>query len=50
MNFLRFELTPEMVSGVKDGSGLSVGIDHSNYQLAVTVDDETRDSLAGDLG
>jgi len=50
VHFLRFELTPEMVADVKDRSQLSVGIDHSSYQLEVIVDAATRDSLAGDLG
>lgn len=50
VHFLRFELTPEMVAEVKDGAGLSVGIEHSNYRVAVAADDATRESLAGDLG
>ena len=49
VHFLRFELAPDMVAGIEDGLGLSVGIDHPNYQLAVTVDDATRGSLAQDL-
>jgi hypothetical protein len=50
VHFLRFELTPEMVAGMKDGAGLSVGIEHSNYRVAVAAAAATRDSLAGDLG
>lgn len=49
VHFLRFELTPDMVAGMKDGTVLSVGIDHPKYQLAVTVDDVTHDALARDL-
>jgi hypothetical protein len=49
VHFLRFELGPEMVVGMKDGSGLSVGIDHPNYRFSVTVDDGARGSLARDL-
>ena len=49
VHFLRFELTPEMAAGMKAGEGLSVGIDHPNYQLAVTADDATRGALARDL-
>jgi len=50
VHFLRFELTPGMVSGMKEGADLSVGIDHPSYRFTVTVDHATRDSLAGDLG
>jgi len=50
VHFLRFELSPEMVSGMREGADLLVGIDHSSYRFTVTVDNETRDSLAGDLG
>ncbi len=32
VHFLRFELTPEMVSAVKQGAQVSVGIDHPNYR------------------
>jgi len=49
VHFLRFELTPEMVASMKAGEGLSVGIDHPNYRLAVTADDATRGALARDL-
>jgi len=50
VHFLRFELSPDMVAAVKAGAGISVGIDHSSYRLATTVDPATRDSLAADLG
>jgi len=49
VHFLRFELTPEMVAGMKSGAALEVGIDHPNYQLAVTAEQATRDALAQDL-
>ena len=49
VHFLRFELTPEMVASMKAGEGLSVGIDHPNYRLAVIADDATRGALARDL-
>jgi hypothetical protein len=49
VHFLRFELSPEMIAAVKDGSGLTVGIDHPAYQYSVSIDDAVRGSLAEDL-
>ncbi|CAD7839315.1 MAG: Hypothetical protein i Rubrerythrin cluster [Olavius algarvensis Gamma 1 endosymbiont] len=49
VHFLRFELTPEMVTALKDGASLSIGIDHPHYRQAVTVDDAARTSLMQDL-
>jgi len=49
VHFLRFELTPDMVAGMKGGAALAVGIDHPNYALAVTVDDAAQRALAQDL-
>ena len=51
VHFMRFELTPEMVSAVKDGAAISMGIDHQAYTYSVEpVSQNVRDSLAGDLG
>jgi len=50
VHFLRFELSPEMVAALKADAGLTIGIDHPNYQKAVTVDDAVRASLVQDLG
>jgi hypothetical protein len=50
VHFLRFELSPEMVSALKGGAGLEIGIDHPNYEQAVQVDDAVRASLLQDLG
>ena len=51
VHFMRFELTPEMVSAVKDGAAVSMGIDHQAYTYSVEpVSQNVRDSLAGDLG
>jgi hypothetical protein len=51
VHFMRFELTPEMVSAVKDGAAISMGIDHPAYTYSVEpVSQNVRDSLAGDLG
>ena len=50
VHFLRFELTPEMVAELKQGTQLSAGIDHPNYQVDVSpVDENIRLSLLGDL-
>ncbi len=49
VHFLRFELTPEMANAVKGGAGLSMGIDHPNYQQTVSVGEPTRGCLAQDL-
>ena len=49
VHFLRFELDRAMRDALKQGAGLSVGIDHPNYRSSVTVTPEVRVSLAGDL-
>jgi hypothetical protein len=49
VHFLRFELTPEMVTALKGGSALGVGIDHPSYQQTVTVEHAVRLSLVQDL-
>jgi len=50
VHFMRFELTPEMVKAVKQGTAVAMGIDHPAYTHAVeTIQAATRDSLALDL-
>ena len=50
VHFLRFELTPAMVSALKSGASLSAGIDHPAYSFAVApVAANIRDSLVSDL-
>ena len=50
VHFMRFELTPEMISDLKNGAALSVGIDHPNYQHAIeALPTSIRDSLVADL-
>jgi hypothetical protein len=50
VHFLRFELAPAQIEALKDGAGLSAGIDHPNYQVDVRpVPDNVRRSLIGDL-
>jgi hypothetical protein len=50
VHFLRFELTPEMVSKVESGAAVTVGIDHPSYRYEVKLSQPQRDSLAKDLG
>lgn len=51
VHFLRFELTPDMATAVKQGAPVSIGIDHSAYAHAVEpLAQNIRDSLAEDLG
>ncbi len=49
VHFVRFELDHAMREALKQGAGLSVGVDHPNYRASVTVAPEVRGSLAGDL-
>lgn len=50
VHFLRFELSEEMAGALKSGAGLSLGIDHENYQAAIAaVAPGVRASLSQDL-
>jgi hypothetical protein len=50
VHFLRFELSADMVSAVKSGAGIAVGVDHENYDHRVdAAPSAVRDSLAADL-
>jgi hypothetical protein len=50
VHFVRFELTAEMVAAVKYGVGVSIGVDHSDYSLAIAaLSDATRRALVADL-
>ncbi len=50
VHFLRFELSGEMTKALKDGVGLSAGIDHPALTTRVdTVSSATRAALAADL-
>ncbi|MEO8545202.1 MAG: DUF3501 family protein [Burkholderiaceae bacterium] len=49
VHFVRFELTPSMVSAVKAGAGVKLGCDHTNYPAHTTMTPETLASLAADL-
>ena len=50
VHFLRFELSDEMAKSLKYGMGLSLGVDHQNYQAETSaVAAGIRTSLAHDL-
>ena len=49
VHFLRFELTPEMISILGNGAPLSMGIDHPDYRLQSDVAPEVRDALLEDF-
>ncbi len=50
VHFLRFELTPEMITALKGGAALAAGIDHPAYTHEVrNLPDNVRDSLLSDL-
>jgi hypothetical protein len=51
VHFLRFELTPEMISALKYGVALGFGVDHPNYQAEIpAVGAAARQSLVADIG
>jgi TusA-related sulfurtransferase len=50
VHFLRFELDPAMVRGLKEGAALAVGVDHPEYSHTIgAVDPAVRASLVNDL-
>lgn len=50
VHFMRFELTPEMITAAKNGAAISAGIAHDRYSVTVdAVSESMRCSLLGDL-
>jgi hypothetical protein len=50
VHFLRFELTPSMVRGLKSGAALAAGVDHDRYRHAVDpIPEPVRAALVADL-
>ncbi len=50
VHFLRFELTPAMIAGLRSGASLGLGVDHEHYRHTLTaVRDAVRTSLLADL-
>ena len=50
VHFLRFELTPEMITAVRQGADIATGVDHPEYRYEIpALAPEVRQSLANDL-
>ncbi len=49
VHFLRFELDSGMVTALKQGAGLEIGIDHPSYSVSTHPAPAVRDSLVADL-
>ncbi|MFZ5524146.1 MAG: DUF3501 family protein [Pseudomonadota bacterium] len=49
VHFLRFELTSAITAALKQGAGLSMGVDHPAYQATVHIPPAVRESLLNDL-
>jgi len=50
VHFLRFELAPAMISALKAGAALAIGVDHPQYSAALDgVAAATRNALVADL-
>ena len=49
VHFMRFELTPDMVMAARDGSPVTMGVEHPVYAFETELSEGSRQSLAGDL-
>ena len=49
VHFLRFEVTPEMITQLKSSADLRIGVDHSEYRTETLASSRVRDSLVSDL-
>ena len=50
VHFVRFELTPQMKTRLREGAALTIGCDHPNYRVPTqTIGGEVRASLLKDL-
>jgi len=50
VHFVRFELTPQMKTRLREGAAFAIGCDHPHYRVPTqTVDGEVRESLLKDL-
>lgn len=50
VHFMRFELTPAMVAAIHEGGQVTMGIEHVEYTQQTELGEESRTSLAADLG
>lgn len=49
VHFMRFELSKDMINGLKNGNKLSMGVEHSVYTHSIELPEESRNSLINDL-
>ncbi len=49
VHFLRFELTPDMISAAKQGNPVYAGAEHEKYSHTTKLADHTRTSLVSDF-
>ncbi|MGI9227240.1 MAG: DUF3501 family protein, partial [Gammaproteobacteria bacterium] len=50
VHFMRFELSENMISALKNNESLSVGIDHAKYTHVIEpLSESIRESLVADL-
>lgn len=49
VHFMRFELSADMIKGLKNGSKLVMGVEHSVYTHSIELSEESRASLLNDL-
>ena len=49
VHFMRFELTPKMISALAEGGTISFGVEHDLYRYQVRLNETTRGALLGDL-
>ncbi|MDA8384090.1 MAG: DUF3501 family protein [Betaproteobacteria bacterium] len=49
VHFVRFELTPDMISDLRAGAPLAIGVDHPDYEESTEVPNDVRRALLEDL-
>ena len=49
VHFMRWEFTPDMITALRDGASVRIGIDHTNYRHSVELETAQRDALVADL-
>jgi len=49
VHFMRFEFSSEMIAALHDGAVMKAGVDHPEYQYALTIEEPVRQSLVADF-
>jgi len=49
VHFMRFELDAEMITALREGADLVMGVDHRHYQHQVKITSEIKEALLADL-